>query len=129
MYRFSNRGAVVGVIENVWCLPAGTPFRIHEQLEIIGTQGSIYVHGADTNLMVQNAAGIDCPDTLYWPQIHDEIGGALRSEIGYFVDCVGRGMQSRLSLRRPKPARCRRGGHRGRVRCSARTGSGSGHAL
>ena len=35
MYRFAS--GAVGVIENVWCLPEGTPFRIHEQLEIIGT--------------------------------------------------------------------------------------------
>lgn len=91
MYRFS--GGAIGVIENVWSLPAGTPFRIHEQLEIIGTAGAIYVHGGDTNLVVQTAAGVDCPDTLYWPQIHGETVGALRAEIGYFVDCVARGRE------------------------------------
>jgi UDP-N-acetylglucosamine 3-dehydrogenase len=91
MYRFAD--GAIGVIENVWCLPAGTPFRIHEQLEIIGTKGAIYVHGADTNIAVHTAAGLDCPDTLYWPQIHGEIVGALRSEISYFLDCVQRGVQ------------------------------------
>jgi predicted dehydrogenase len=89
MYRFAD--GAIGVIENVWCLPAGTPFRIHEQLEIIGTKGSIYVHGGDTNLVVQTAAGVDCPDTLYWPQMHGEIVGALRTEISYFLRCVARG--------------------------------------
>jgi predicted dehydrogenase len=89
MYRFST--GAIGVIENVWCLPAGTPFRIHEQLEIIGTEGSIYVHGADANLVVQSATGIDCPDTIYWPQVHGETVGALRAEIDYFLECVARG--------------------------------------
>lgn len=89
MYRFS--GGAVGVIENVWCLPDGTPFRIHEQLEIVGTKGAIYVHGGDTNLVVQSADRMDCPDTLYWPQIHGEVVGALRTEIEYFVNCVAGG--------------------------------------
>jgi UDP-N-acetylglucosamine 3-dehydrogenase len=89
MYRFAS--GAIGVIENVWCLPDGTPFRIHEQLEIIGTKGAIYVHGGDTNLVVQSGASIDCPDTIYWPQVHGEIGGALRAEVSYFLDCVARG--------------------------------------
>jgi UDP-N-acetylglucosamine 3-dehydrogenase len=91
MYRFEN--GAIGVIENVWMLPEGTPFRIHEQMEIIGTEGAIYIHGSDTNLVVQGPRGIDCPDTHYWPQVHGQIDGALRTEIAYFVDCVARGAQ------------------------------------
>ncbi len=91
MYRFAS--GAIGVIENVWCLPAGTPFRIHEQLEIIGTKGAIYVHGGDMNVTVQTANGVDCPDTLYWPHIHGGTVGALRTEIEYFLDCVARGAQ------------------------------------
>lgn len=91
MYRFAD--GAIGVIENVWCLPDGTPFRIHEQLEIVGTKGAIYVHGGDANLTVQTASGVDFPDTLYWPQVHGETVGALRAEIGYFVDCVARGVK------------------------------------
>jgi UDP-N-acetylglucosamine 3-dehydrogenase len=89
MYRFDSRA--IGVIENVWFLPEGSPFRIHEQLEIIGTHGTIYVHGGDTNLVIQGRSGIDSPDTLYWPQMHGEPSGALRTEMAYFVDCVTRG--------------------------------------
>jgi predicted dehydrogenase len=94
MYRFAD--GAIGVIENVWCLPPGTPFRIHEQLEIIGTKGAIYLHGGDTNLVVHTSEHVDCPDTLYWPQIHAEIVGALRTEICYFVQCVARGEQPRV---------------------------------
>lgn len=94
MYRFA--GGAIGVIENVWCLPAGTPFRIHEQMEIVGTRGTIYIHGGDTNLVVQTAGGIDCPDTSYWPRIHDETVGALRNEISYFLSCVASGQPPRV---------------------------------
>ena len=91
MYRFDS--GAIGVLEDVWLLPEGTPFRIHEQLEVIGTQGAVYVHGGDTNLVVQHREGIDCPDTLYWPQLHGETVGALRAEIDYFVGCVARGVK------------------------------------
>jgi len=91
MYRF--QGGAIGVIENVWFLPEGTPFRIHEQLEIIGTDGAIYVHGGDQNMTVQTAQGVDHPDTLYWPTMHGEPTGALRSEMSYFADCVARGQK------------------------------------
>jgi UDP-N-acetylglucosamine 3-dehydrogenase len=89
MYRFDS--GAIGVLEDVWLLPAGTPFRIHEQLEIIGTEGSIYVHGGDMNVVIQGRGGIDCPDTLYWPQMHGSPIGALRSELEYFVGCVAAG--------------------------------------
>jgi UDP-N-acetylglucosamine 3-dehydrogenase len=90
MYRFDS--GAIGVIEDVWFLPPGTPFRIHEQLEVIGTKGAVYVHGGDTNVAIHTADGVDCPDTLYWPRMHGEIVGALRTEIAYFVDCVSRGV-------------------------------------
>ena len=89
MYRFDT--GAIGVIEDVWLLPSGTPFRIHEQMEIIGTVGSIYIHGGDMNVVIQGRSGIDCPDTLYWPEMHGAPTGALRSEIEYFVRCVARG--------------------------------------
>lgn len=92
MYQFDN--SAVGVIENVWFLPPGTPFRIHEQMELIGTAGSAYVHGGDMNVVVQGPGGVDCPDTLYWPTMHGVPVGALRSEIEHFVNCVARGEPS-----------------------------------
>lgn len=101
MYRFDT--GAIGVIENVWLLPEGTAFRIHEQLEVIGTAGALYVHGADQNLVIQSAKGLDCPDTLYWPQVHGEVVGALRAELQYFADCVVRG--SRPAVVTPEEAR------------------------
>ena len=62
-------------------------------LQVIGTQGTVYVHGGDTNLVVQSRQGVDCPDTLYWPEVHGETAGALRTEIDYFVGCVAKGVK------------------------------------
>jgi UDP-N-acetylglucosamine 3-dehydrogenase len=91
MYRFDS--GAIGVIEDVWFLPEGTPFRIHEQLEIIGTEGAVYVHGGDTNVSIQTKQGVDCPDTLYWPEMHGRLVGALREEMAYFVNCVATNKQ------------------------------------
>jgi UDP-N-acetylglucosamine 3-dehydrogenase len=92
MYGFKS--GAIGVIENVWFLPEGTPFRIHEQLEIIGTEGAAYVHGGDMNVNIQTRAGMDYPDTIYRPDMHGEPTGALPSEMAHFVDCVTRGVAS-----------------------------------
>jgi hypothetical protein len=40
---------------------------------------------------MQTRQGLDCPDTLYWPVVHGEVGGALRAELACFADCVARG--------------------------------------
>jgi UDP-N-acetylglucosamine 3-dehydrogenase len=92
MYRFES--GAIGVIENVWFLPPGTPFGIHEQLEIIGTEGAAYVHGSDTNVNFHTGGKTDFPDTIYWPQMHGEPIGALRTEMAHFVDCVLRNVHS-----------------------------------
>lgn len=86
MYRFET--GAIGVIENVWFLPEGTPFRIHEQFEIIGTEGAVYIHGSDTNVVIQSRQQLDAPDTLYWPEMHGELVGALRTELEYFIRCA-----------------------------------------
>lgn len=89
MYRFDS--GAIGVIENVWCLPDGTPFRIHETLEVIGTAGALYIHGGDMNVFLHGKSGYDCPDTLYWPEVHGQTAGALRDELSYFAACVAGG--------------------------------------
>jgi UDP-N-acetylglucosamine 3-dehydrogenase len=101
MYRFDT--GAIGVIEDVWFLPDGTPFRIHEQMEIIGTHGAVYIHGGDTNVVIHGRSGHDCPETLYWPTMHGKPTGALRTEMEYFVDCVAR--SERPTVVTPQEAR------------------------
>src|SRR5262249_51848441 len=101
MYRF--QGGAIGGIADVWVLPDGPRFRIHEQLEVIGTEGAVYIHGGDTNMTVQTSKGVDHPDTLYWPSMHGEPTGALRAEMSYFVDCVAHGRKPTVVT--PKEAR------------------------
>lgn len=48
-------------------------------------------------------AGVDCPDTLYWPYLPGEPAGALRAEMAYFAGCLAKG--SRPTVVTPQEAR------------------------
>ena len=56
MYRFDN--GAVGVIESVWALPEKTPFTIDARMEIIGTEGAIYIDCGNAGLTINDKKGI-----------------------------------------------------------------------
>ncbi len=86
MYRFDN--GATGVIETVWHLPENTPYTIDAQMEIIGTEGAIYIDCGNAGLEINDPKGLRKPDTGYWPEAHRRQVGALRNEMEYFFDCV-----------------------------------------
>ncbi|MDD5698627.1 MAG: Gfo/Idh/MocA family oxidoreductase [Victivallaceae bacterium] len=86
MCSFAN--GAVGVIETVWHLPENTPYSIDAQLEIIGTEGVIYIDCGNAGLTINDAGGIHKPDTRYWPEVWSRRAGALADELTYFIDCV-----------------------------------------
>jgi UDP-N-acetylglucosamine 3-dehydrogenase len=94
MYRFDNDA--VGVIESVWCLPEKTPFTIDAKMEIIGTEGAIYLDCGDAGVTINDKQGISTPDTGYWPRVHGVLVGALRNELLYFADCAGKGEKPKV---------------------------------
>jgi UDP-N-acetylglucosamine 3-dehydrogenase len=89
MFRLDN--GAVGVVESVWCLPESTPYAIDARMEIIGTEGALYINCAEAGLAIHDADGIKLPDTLYWPRLFGEYFGILRSELRYFGNCVAEG--------------------------------------
>lgn len=89
MYRFENDA--VGVIETVWHLPDNTPFTIDARMEIIGTEGAIYIDCGNTGLTINDSAGVHKPDTIYWPDLFGRRVGTLRNELSYFVECIRAG--------------------------------------
>ncbi len=101
MYRFES--GATGVLENVWCLPDGTPFQIDERMEIIGTEGSIHIHETHPNFSICDKAGWSSPDTTYWPLLHGSRAGALRDELSYFATCVQEGRD--ITVIRPEESR------------------------
>ena len=89
MFRLDNDA--VGVIESVWHLPESTPFAIDARMEVIGTEGAIYVNCGQAGLEIHDAQGVKMPDTMYWPLVMNQRFGVLRSEFRYFAECVRSG--------------------------------------
>ena len=89
MIRFD--GDTVGVVESVWHLPETTPYTIDARMEIIGTEGALYIDCANAGLAIHDSANVRMPDTAYWPVIMGKRFGVLCTELDYFADCVRSG--------------------------------------
>ena len=81
----------VAVVESVWHLPETTPYTIDARMEIIGTEGAIYINCAEAGLAIHDAAGVKMPDTMYWPRPMGRYTGILQEELRYFANCVRAG--------------------------------------
>lgn len=85
-------GGAVGVIESVWHLPEKTPYTIDARMEIIGTEGALYINCAEAGLEIHDQAGAKLPDTMYWPNVAGHRFGVLRAELEYFTECIRQNM-------------------------------------
>lgn len=89
MARLDN--GAIAVIESIWHLPESTPYQIDARMEVIGTQGALYIDCGQAGLEIHDAKGSQMPDTLYWPDVNGQRFGILRAELRYFADCVAAG--------------------------------------
>jgi UDP-N-acetylglucosamine 3-dehydrogenase len=101
MFRLDS--GAIAVIENVWCLPENVPFAIDAKMEIIGTEGAIYIDNAGGNYAVLTKKGLSFPQSTYWPKVHGMRRGFLKEEFDYFLKCVARG--EKPSVITPKESR------------------------
>lgn len=85
-----DSGAIL-VIESIWHLPESTPYQIDARMEVIGTQGALYINCGEAGLEIHDNAGNRRPDTLYWPYVNGQRFGILRAELRYFADCAAAG--------------------------------------
>jgi len=89
MMRLDNDA--VGVVESVWHLPENTPYQIDARMEVIGTEGALYINCGEAGLEIHGSDGLRLPDTMYWPEMFGGRFGILRQELRYFADCVAQG--------------------------------------
>ena len=73
-----------------WGLPANVSTLIDARMEVVGTEGKLEINCSQTGLELLDADGARMQDTSYWPVQHGQVGGALRSELDYFAECVRR---------------------------------------
>jgi UDP-N-acetylglucosamine 3-dehydrogenase len=58
-------------------------------MEIIGTDGGIYLQETYPALSVVDKDGSYTPDPTYWPELRPGVrGGALAEELSYFLQCI-----------------------------------------
>lgn len=69
----------IAVIESIWHLPESTPYQIDARMEVIGTEGAIYIDCGEAGLEIHDGAGNRMPDTLYWPNVFGQRFGILRA--------------------------------------------------
>jgi len=81
----------IAVIESIWHLPESTPYQIDARMEVIGTEGALYINCGEAGLEIHDGNGNHLPDTLYWPNVFGQRFGILRAELRYFADCVAAG--------------------------------------
>lgn len=81
----------IAVIESIWHLPESTPYQIDARMEVLGTEGALYINCGEAGLEIHDGAGNRRPDTLYWPKVDGQRFGILRAELRYFADCVAAG--------------------------------------
>jgi len=86
MFRLDNDA--IAVIENVWCLPENAPFAIDARMEIVGTEGAIYIDNSGSQYTLLTRDGLKYPQSTYWPKVHGQRRGYLKEELDYFLKCV-----------------------------------------
>ncbi|MCH9656207.1 MAG: Gfo/Idh/MocA family oxidoreductase [Planctomycetes bacterium] len=85
-----DNGAVA-VVESVWHLPESTPYTIDARLEVLGTEGALYINCGEAGLAIHDANGVKMPDTMYWPRPFGNYFGVLQEELRYFANCIRKG--------------------------------------
>jgi UDP-N-acetylglucosamine 3-dehydrogenase len=98
VYKF---GGAVGVSETAWILRANTLFTgppSDARMEVLGTEGAIYVDCTENGLLVNDKDGSSKPDTIHWPLMHNHITGALKDEVEYWINCVANGRKPEVAV-------------------------------
>jgi len=87
---FTLEDDTFAVIETVWSLPDNAPFAIDAKMEIIGTEGAIYIDNSGANYTVLTKKGLSFPQSTYWPSVHGLRRGYLKEEFDYFLKCISK---------------------------------------
>jgi len=84
------RGGTIACWESSFILPQNVG---HSDmlLEVVGTDGVIYVDGYRSGMSITTDKAFRMPDTRYNVPVHGRIIGALREQLVHFVDCAESG--------------------------------------
>jgi len=95
-------GGPIGVVENAWLLPDSFPASIEAEFVVAGDRGCGRIHSPPPGTLFASERA-EGPDLFWWPSMHEEVSGALRNELLYFLRCLREGREPRLI--KPEEAR------------------------
>lgn len=96
MLRFEREA--VGILENHWLLPEGTPNVVDVRMEITGDAGIVTVVDPEIGVTFANQTKTEIPALIGGHDVHGTIGGALANELEHFVHCIKHNQPSAILL-------------------------------
>jgi len=86
LLRFQNGG--IGMLMELWMQPKAMPLVPDRGIEIMGTEGVIYLDLLRQPMAVVDSSGWRFQDVLTWPEEGDGVGGAIEKELRHIVGCI-----------------------------------------
>jgi predicted dehydrogenase len=84
-------GGAVACIETHWLIPDQAGIMTNDAMQLIGSKAVADIHLVPSALNLWKERGAESVNTTYDARFGGGLHGAIREEVGYFVDCVRRG--------------------------------------
>ena len=82
----------VACIETQWLIPDQAGITTNDAMQVIGSKAIADIHFAPSSLKLWKEQGTQSVNVSYDAQFAGRIWGAIKDEVGYFVDCVKSGV-------------------------------------
>ena len=86
LVRFDN--GIIGSLETSWVLPTSIPAPLDASLQVVATDGGVFVDGSNHGLTVIDAERVNLPDLAHWPITRDRVQGDLAASLDHFIRSV-----------------------------------------
>ncbi len=84
-------GGAVACLENHWLIPDQAGIMTNDAMQVIGSKGVADIHLVPSSLNLWREQGAESVNVSYGATFAGRVWGAIKEEVGYFVDCVKRG--------------------------------------
>jgi UDP-N-acetylglucosamine 3-dehydrogenase len=84
-------GGALACIENHWLIPSEAGIMTNDAMQVIGSKAVADLHLVPSSLNVWREQGAESVNVTYDAIFAGRVWGAIKEEVGYFVDCVKRG--------------------------------------
>ena len=96
LVRFEN--GIIGSLETSWVLPASIPAPLDASLQVVATEGGVFVDGSNHGLAVVEADRFVLPDLTHWPITRHRVSGDLAASLDHFIRSVSGNTPPEVSL-------------------------------